>query len=361
MSVMTNLLITGGCGFIGGALVRRLLREPDVRVLNLDKVTYAANPDALSTVARDGRYEHARVDICDASAVAAALQRFQPEAVLHLAAESHVDRSIDSPQIFLETNVLGTFQMLQAARRHRDQLKGAARDDFRFVHISTDEVFGSLSMSDPPFVETTPYSPNSPYSASKAASDHLVRAWRHTYGLPILVVNCSNNYGPWQFPEKLIPLIITKLVDRQPLPVYGRGENIRDWLFVDDHAEALLTVLRRGLVGETYVVGGRAERQNIDVVRTLCALMDKRRPEHSPHERLISYVTDRPGHDLRYAIAPDHIETQLGWRPSVTFEQGIERTLDWYLANEPWWRGILASRYDGARLGAAAPKQGKKS
>lgn len=358
---MRRILVTGGCGFIGGALVRRLARESDVRVLNLDKLTYAANPAALSAVAGDGRYEHARVDICDAGAVAHAFDRFQPDAVFHLAAESHVDRSIDSPQVFLETNVLGTFQMLQAARRYRDQLKGEAPDNFRFVHISTDEVFGSLGMADAPFVETTPYSPNSPYSASKAASDHLARAWRHTFDLPVLVVNCSNNYGPWQFPEKLIPLIVTKLVDRQPLPVYGDGKNVRDWLFVDDHAQALLTVLQSGVVGETYVVGGRAERQNIEVVRTLCALMDKNRPDQAPHEQLVTYVPDRPGHDLRYAIAPDHIEAKLGWRPSVTFEQGIERTLDWYLTNQTWWRGILANRYDGARLGAAAPQRSKAS
>jgi len=271
--------------------------------------------------------------------------------VIHLAAESHVDRSIDGPGAFIETNVVGTFRVLEAARAHWLKLAGAEKDGFRFLHVSTDEVFGSLGPDDPAFSETTPYQPNSPYSASKAASDHLARAWVHTYGFPAIVTNCSNNYGPWQFPEKLIPLMIAKLAAGEPLPVYGRGENVRDWLFVEDHARAIRLALAKGRIGDTYCVGGRSERRNIDVVKTLCALMDEREPANAPHERLITYVKDRPGNDARYAIDASKIDAELGWAPSVTFEEGIAQTLDWYLANADWWRGILAGRYDGARLG----------
>lgn len=346
-----RILVTGGCGFIGSAVVRQILGETDAHVFNVDKLTYAAVPEAVASVAANARYQTAQVDIVDRDALGAVFAAFRPSAVIHLAAESHVDRSIDGPGAFIETNVVGTFRMLEAARAHWLKLAGAEKDGFRFLHVSTDEVFGSLGPDDPAFSETTPYQPNSPYSASKAASDHLVRAWVHTYGFPAIVTNCSNNYGPWQFPEKLIPLMIAKLAAGEPLPVYGRGENVRDWLFVEDHARAIRLALAKGRIGDTYCVGGRSERRNIDVVKTLCALMDEREPANAPHERLITYVKDRPGHDARYAIDASKIDAELGWAPSVTFEEGIAQTLDWYLANADWWRGILAGRYDGARLG----------
>lgn len=351
----TPVLVTGGAGFIGSAVIRHLMAHSAAPVVNLDRLTYSAMPEALGAAADDPRYSFERADICDRAAVDAILERHRPVAIMHLAAETHVDRSIDGPGAFVRTNIDGTFTLLEAVRSWLERAPDALRTRFRFHHISTDEVFGSLQPHDPAFTETTPYSPRSPYSASKAASDHLVRAWGETYGLPVVLSNCSNNYGPWQFPEKLLPVTIAKAVDAQPLPVYGRGENVRDWLHVEDHASALVAILTRGRLGESYNVGGRAERQNIDTVRAICRLLDARRPQNAPHERLISFVTDRPGHDLRYAIDTAKIERELGWQPAMDFETGLAQTVDWYLANEDWWRGILARRTGaGERLGLGA-------
>jgi dTDP-glucose 4,6-dehydratase len=345
-------LVTGGAGFIGSAVVRKLVGGGR-RVVNVDALTYAGNLDSLREVVEAETHVFERVDIVDAEEVRRVLREHRPGAIVHLAAESHVDRSIDGPAEFIRTNVQGTFVLLQEARRYWENLDGAARQAFRFLHVSTDEVFGSLGEAGA-FSETTPYSPNSPYSASKAASDHLVRAWHHTYGLPVLITNCSNNYGPYQFPEKLIPLIILNALEGRPLPVYGRGENVRDWLYVDDHADAILTVLARGRIGETYLIGGRSERRNIEVVRTICRLMDELAPGIGrPREELIEFVTDRPGHDLRYAIDPGKIERELGWVPSVDFEQGLRRTVQWYLDNRWWWERVRSGVYRGERLGLA--------
>lgn len=349
-----KVLVTGGAGFIGSAVIRHLIRDVGASVVNVDKLTYAATPEAIEDAVQSDRYTFEQVDICDAVAVARVLGEHQPDALMHLAAESHVDRSIDGPAAFIETNLVGTYVLLEAARKYWAGLPGERKDAFRFHHVSTDEVFGSLDFADAPFTEAHPYQPNSPYSASKAGSDHLVRAWGETYKLPVVTSNCSNNYGPWQFPEKLIPVTILNALDGRPLPVYGRGENVRDWLFVDDHARALVRVLMHGRPAETYNVGGGAERRNIDVVQTICALLDARRPAGAPHARLISYVSDRPGHDLRYAIDARKIGTELGWSPNETFESGLARTVDWYLSNEPWWRGIRTKIYDGRRLGQAA-------
>ena len=348
---MIRVLVTGGCGFIGSAVIRYGIREIGATILNLDKLTYAATPEALGDAADSGRYEFLRADICDAAAVARAFDACAPDAVMHLAAESHVDRSIDGPLTFIRTNLVGTSVLLEAARAYWSKLSPQRRRQFRFLHISTDEVFGSLDIGDPRFTEETPYRPRSPYSASKAGSDHLVRAWGETYGLPIVVTNCSNNYGPWQFPEKLIPLMILNALEGKPLPVYGKGANIRDWLFVEDHARALWQVLTRGREGETYNIGGDAERANIDVVRAVCALLDERFPDNPPHERLIQFVPDRPGHDMRYAIDCAKLSKALDWTPSVDFETGLAATVDWYLENESWWRRIRASEYEGGRLG----------
>jgi len=348
--VLRKVLITGGAGFIGSAVVRRLVRA-GYCVANIDKLTYAATPEAIEECLDSPNYCLIQADICNGDAVRQAFEDFEPDSVMHLAAESHVDRSIDGPGAFIQTNVLGTFTMLQAARRYYEGLNSVKRDGFRFHHVSTDEVFGSLSPTDPAFHEKTPYSPRSPYSASKAASDHLVHAWGETYGLPIVLSNCSNNYGPWQFPEKLIPVIIMKARDGQRLPVYGKGENVRDWLHVEDHASALCTILERGKLGESYNVGGNAERQNIDVVRAICAAMDERRPEGAPHEQLISFVTDRPGHDARYAIDARKIKRELDWEPSWRFEDGLSTTVDWYLKNESWWRDIVTKGTAGDRIG----------
>ncbi len=347
-----TLLVTGGAGFIGSAVVRMLVGRGDARVVNADKLTYAGNLDSLEPVAGAPTYVFERVDICDDDAVRRLFDEYEPRAVLHLAAESHVDRSIDAPGAFIETNVVGTYTLLREALRYWKALGGERRDAFRFLHISTDEVFGSLGATGH-FDEETAYRPNSPYSASKAGSDHLVRAWHHTYGLPTLTSNCSNNYGPYQFPEKLIPLTILNALEGKPLPVYGRGENVRDWLYVDDHAEALLTILARGKPGETYCVGGRNERQNIDVVRTICALIDELAPDAAigPRERLIQFVSDRPGHDLRYAIDASKIERELGWVPSETFETGLRKTVMWYLQNRGWWERVRSGSYRGERLG----------
>lgn len=346
--------MTGGAGFIGSAVVRRLIRDTSHQVLVVDKLTYAGNLDSLAPVAGSDRYGFEQADIADAGRMRAILSRFQPDVIMHLAAESHVDRSIDGPGAFVQTNVVGTFTLLQAALAYWRGLTGERRDAFRFHHISTDEVFGTLG-PDGFFHEEYPYQPNSPYSASKAASDHFVRAWHHTYGLPTLITNCSNNYGPYHYPEKLIPLVILNALEGKPLPVYGRGKNVRDWLYVEDHAEALIKVAEAGKVGENYNIGGWNERSNIDVVRAICALMDEMAPNGAigPREGLITYVTDRPGHDLRYAIDAGKIERELGWRPAETFETGLRKTVAWYLDNQAWWQRVRSGVYRGERLGVA--------
>jgi dTDP-glucose 4,6-dehydratase len=347
-----KLLVTGGAGFIGSAVVRRAVAD-GLSVVNVDKLTYAANLANVASVEGHPKYAFERADICDAAAMTSIFDRHRPDAVMHLAAESHVDRSIDGPLDFVRTNVLGTATLLEAARAHWTGLDAAARAAFRFHHVSTDEVYGTLGPQDR-FTETTPYDPNSPYSASKAGSDHLVRAWGETYGLPILVTNCSNNYGPFHFPEKLVPLTILNAAAGRPLPVYGKGENVRDWLYVEDHAVALLSVLGRGRPGETYNIGGDNEARNIDLVRSICAILDELRPGGAPHERLVRFVEDRPGHDFRYAIDAAKIQAELGWRPSVTLEEGLRRTVAWYLANESWWRPLQDRGAIGARLGLGA-------
>jgi dTDP-glucose 4,6-dehydratase len=350
-----KILLTGGCGFIGSAVLRRLIRCSDHVVVNVDKMTYAASEEALEAARAHPRHILVRADVADAAAMAEVFALHRPDAVMHLAAETHVDRSIDSPAPFLHSNVMGTFVLLEAARRHWSGLSGAARAGFRFHHVSTDEVFGALGAEDAPFTEATAYDPRSPYSASKAAADHLVRAWGHTYGLPVLVSNTTNNYGPWQFPEKLIPLVTLAALQGRSLPVYGDGSNRRDWLFVDDHAEALVRVLERGAPGATYAIGARQPRSNLDVVRTICAALDERLPDPAgPRERLIRFVADRPGHDFRYEIDPTRAEAALGWRAAHDFEAGLRRTIAWYLDHRPWWEGIRAAGYGGERLGAAA-------
>jgi dTDP-glucose 4,6-dehydratase len=347
-----KILVTGGAGFIGSAVVRHLIQDTGDSVVNVDKLTYAGNLDNCSMVSADPRYAFAQVDICDAAAVAKLFERHQPDAVMHLAAESHVDRSIDGPADFIQTNIVGTYVLLEASRKYCSGLSAERKAAFRFHHISTDEVYGSLG-DEGLFTEETPYDPSSPYSSSKAASDHLVRAWQRTFGLPCVVTNCSNNYGPFQFPEKLVPLMILNGLSGKPLPIYGKGDNIRDWLYVDDHARALVTVLKRGTVGETYNIGGFNEKTNVDVVHTICDLLDELVPHSSfaPHRSLISFVQDRPGHDHRYAIDASKIERELGWRPAETFESGIRKTVQWYLDNSAWVRRALAGRYTGERLG----------
>jgi dTDP-glucose 4,6-dehydratase len=342
-----KILVTGGAGFIGSAVVRLAVARGH-EIVNVDALTYAACLDNVAEVARRNTYAFEQADIRDRSAMDRILSHHQPDAIMHLAAESHVDRSIDGPGTFIETNVTGTYTLLEAARAYWTA-KGRP-DGFRFHHISTDEVFGSLGPTGK-FTEETPYDPRSPYSASKAASDHLVRAWGETYGLPVVLTNCSNNYGPYHFPEKLIPVVILNALQGKPIPVCGKGENVRDWLYVEDHADALLLVLEKGAVGRSYNIGGENEARNIDLVRTICRLLDKRRPGAAPHERLITFVTDRPGHDLRYAIDPSRIREELGWRPSVTLEEGLAKTVDWYLANEDWWRPLLDRQGVGDRLG----------
>jgi dTDP-glucose 4,6-dehydratase len=350
-----RILVTGGAGFIGSALICHLIGESGHEVLNLDKLTYAGTLSSLTAIDASPRYRFVQGDISDGPLVAQLLADFQPEVIAHLAAESHVDRSIDDPGVFVQTNVVGTFTMLQQALGYWESLDAMRKAAFRFHHISTDEVFGSLG-SEGFFTETTPYDPRSPYSASKAAADHLVRAWGHTYGLPVLVTNCSNNYGPYHFPEKLIPLIIIRALGGEPLPVYGDGSHVRDWLFVEDHARALRTVFETGVPGETYNVGGNSERTNLEVVKAICTTLDALTPrkDGKPYADQITFVTDRPGHDQRYAIDAAKIREDLGWEPQVTFEQGIARTVDWYLGNRDWWGDILAKRYDTGRLGLAA-------
>jgi dTDP-glucose 4,6-dehydratase len=347
-----NLLVTGGAGFIGSAVVRQIMAETDWNVLNVDCLTYAGNLASVAMYASDPRYQFAKLDITDFAALEKAVAEFQPDYVLHLAAESHVDRSIDSASPFIQTNIVGTHSMLEACTAYWRAMDEERKQGFRFHHVSTDEVFGSLGETGL-FSETTPYQPNSPYSASKAGSDHLVMAWYHTHGLPVVMTNCSNNYGPYQFPEKLIPLMILNAKSGKPLPVYGKGTNVRDWLHVDDHVRAMRTVLEHGKTGETYNVGGNAERRNIDVVNTICAVIDELLPEspHAPHASLITYVQDRPGHDLRYAIDASKIKNDLGWEPRESFESGIRSTVEWYLQNRDWWQPILDGSYQGERLG----------
>ena len=350
-----KLLLTGGCGFIGSAVVRHLVRHTGHVVINVDKMTYAASEDALEEAGGHHRHVLIRADITDAAAMRQVFATHQPDAVMHLAAESHVDRSIDGPADFIQTNIVGTFTLLEAARQYVAGLAPARRAAFRLHHVSTDEVFGALGPDDAPFTETTAYDPRSPYAASKAASDHLVRAWFHTYGLPTIVSNTANNYGPWQFPEKLIPLVTINALEGKPLPVYGDGSNRRDWIHVEDHAVALLRVLERGEPGATYAVGARQPRSNLDVVQGICGILDTLLPDPSgPRERLIRFVVDRPGHDFRYEIDPSRTEAALAWRARHDFAAGLARTVAWYVENRPWWEGVRAGRYAGQRLGTAA-------
>lgn len=347
-----KILVTGGAGFIGSNLVRMLIEETEHTVLNLDALTYAGNPHSLADIEADPRYSFSQTDICDANALEKVFSGFKPDWVMHLAAESHVDRSIDGPGAFIQTNVVGTLNLLQAARQYYEQLEGGTKEKFRFLHVSTDEVYGSLG-EEGLFSETTPYDPHSPYSASKAASDHLARAWADTYGLPVLVTNCSNNYGPYQFPEKLIPVVILKALRGEAIPVYGKGENIRDWLYVSDHADALYTVISKGKISETYNIGGNNERKNIELVRLLCELLDELRPREDgkKYAEQITFVTDRPGHDLRYAIDASKIKDELGWSPKQDHSSGFRKTVQWYLDNSAWTQQILDGSYKLERLG----------
>lgn len=341
---MNKILITGGAGFIGSAVVRQFIAETDATVINVDKLTYAGNLQSLVSVADSPRYRFEQVDICDAAEVARLFREYQPDAVMHLAAESHVDRSITGSAAFIQTNIIGTFTLLEAARAYWNTLAAERKSAFRFHHISTDEVYGSLG-AEGFFTEDTAYQPNSPYSASKASSDHLVRAWHHTYGLPVVTTNCSNNYGPYHFPEKLIPLVILNAVNGKPLPIYGKGDNIRDWLYVDDHARALRLVLEKGKVGEVYNIGGWNEKTNLEVVHAICAILDELHPQGAPHAKLITYVQDRPGHDQRYAIDAHKIARELGWKPVETFETGLRKTVEWYLSNAAWVQGVTSGEY----------------
>lgn len=355
-----KVLVTGGAGFIGSAVVRHILTTTDDEVINLDKLTYAGNLESLSGVAQSQRYHFERVDICDRVELDRVLSTHRPDAIMHLAAESHVDRSIDGPAVFLQTNVVGTYTLLEAARQYWQSLSGDRKTRFRFHHVSTDEVFGDLPHPDdadtpeqlmPRFTEESAYAPSSPYSATKASSDHLVRAWHRTYGLPVVITNCSNNYGPYHFPEKLIPLTILNAIEGKPLPIYGQGDQIRDWLYVEDHAKALCRVVRDGRLGETYAIGGSSERRNIEVVRTVCQTLQLLRPRADGYEGLMTFVADRPGHDRRYAIDATKIQTELGWFPEETFESGIRKTVQWYLENRGWCQRVQEGRYQRERLG----------
>lgn len=353
-----KIMVTGGAGFIGSAVVRHIINATPDTVINIDKLTYAGNLDSVATIAESDRYMFEKVDICDAAALSRLFETHQPDAVMHLAAESHVDRSIDGPAAFIETNIVGTYTLLEATRNYWKDLPQARKAAFRFHHISTDEVYGDLHGTDDLFTETTPYAPSSPYSASKASSDHLVRAWHRTYGLPVIVTNCSNNYGPYHFPEKLIPLIILNALSGKPLPVYGKGNQVRDWLYVEDHARALYKVVTQGVVAETYNIGGHNEKQNLEVVRSLCNLLEELVPNKpvgvAKYEDLITYVNDRPGHDLRYAIDASKVERELGWKPEETFDTGLRKTVQWYLNNKDWWQAVLDGSYQLQRLGQGA-------
>ena len=348
-----KILVTGGAGFIGSAVIRHIIQNTNNHVLNIDKLTYAGNLESLKEIDQYPNYEFKQIDICDTEQITAAIDAFQPNAIMHLAAESHVDRSIDGPAAFIQTNIVGTYTLLEAARKYWMGLDAEAQQNFRFHHISTDEVYGDLEGTTDLFTETTSYAPSSPYSAYKASSDHLVRAWYRTYGLPVIVTNCSNNYGPYHFPEKLIPLVILNALDAKPLPVYGNGQQIRDWLFVEDHARALYKVVTEGVVGETYNIGGHNEKQNIEVVKTICKILDELKPQANgqAYESLITFVKDRPGHDLRYAIDATKIQNELGWSPTETFETGISKTVQWYLNNLDWCHRVQDGSYQRERLG----------
>lgn len=362
-SFSVKILVTGGAGFIGSAVIRHIINNTQDSVINVDKLTYAGNLESLLTVENNERYTFEQVDICDRTELDRVFAEHQPDAVMHLAAESHVDRSIDGPAAFIETNIVGTYTILEATRAYWNQLDITHKTAFRFHHISTDEVYGDLEGTDDLFTETTSYEPSSPYSASKASSDHLVRAWLRTYGLPTIVTNCSNNYGPYHFPEKLIPLIILNALDGKALPVYGDGMQIRDWLYVEDHASALYTVVTKGEIGETYNIGGHNEKANIEVVKTICSLLEELVPNKpqgvTEYQNLITYVTDRPGHDVRYAIDASKIARELGWKPAETFESGIRKTVEWYLANQKWWSRVLDGSYSFERLGTSMNKSEK--
>ncbi|MDO3658228.1 dTDP-glucose 4,6-dehydratase [Acinetobacter genomosp. 15BJ] len=351
-----KILVTGGAGFIGSAVIRNIIKNTQDEVLNIDKLTYAGNLESLSEIDTDPRYHFQQVDICDGECLTEIFKNFQPDAVMHLAAESHVDRSIDGPAEFITTNIVGTYTLLEVARKYWLQLNEQKKASFKFHHISTDEVYGDLEGTMDLFTETTSYAPSSPYSASKASSDHLVRAWHRTYGLPTVVTNCSNNYGPYHFPEKLIPLVILNALDGKALPIYGKGDQIRDWLYVEDHAKALYKVVTEGKVGETYNIGGHNEKQNIEVVKTICKILDQLKPQNNlqPYETLITFVKDRPGHDLRYAIDAAKIAKDLGWEPEETFETGIRKTVEWYLNNLEWCRRVQDGSYQRERLGVSA-------
>lgn len=363
VAIVVKILISGGAGFIGSAVIRVLLSTTDHTVINLDKLTYAGNLDSLPGAAGNARYCHEQVDICDEVAVAAVFQRHQPTAVMHLAAESHVDRSIDGPDVFIHTNVVGTYNLLEQARRYHLLLTPEQKQDFRFHHISTDEVYGDLGGIDELFTEETSYAPSSPYSASKAGSDHLVRAWGRTFGLPVLITNCSNNYGPYHFPEKLIPHVILNALQGKPLPVYGDGSQIRDWLYVEDHARALIRVVTAGQVGETYNIGGHNEKKNLEVVHCICALLEELAPAKlegvASYKDLITFVDDRPGHDTRYAIDASKIQRELSWVPTETFETGLRKTVQWYLDNETWWARVMSGAYRLQRIGEVLPRNTK--
>jgi dTDP-glucose 4,6-dehydratase len=346
-----KFLVTGGAGFIGSAVIRHLINNTEHEVVNVDKLTYAGNLQSLAEVSDSPRYAFEQVDICDADEIARVYKKHQPDIVMHLAAESHVDRSIDGPGEFIQTNIFGTYTLLHEGRKYYNTLDEEKQKRFRFHHISTDEVYGDLEGTDDLFTETTPYAPSSPYSASKASSDHLVRAWQRTYGFPTLVTNCSNNYGPYHFPEKLIPLVILNALEGKPLPIYGKGDQIRDWLYVEDHARALVLVATKGEIGETYNIGGHNEKQNIEVVKTICNILDQKVPKETPYEELITFVKDRPGHDVRYAIDASKIQKELGWTPEETFETGLEKTVQWYLDNEAWWKAVQDGSYQRERLG----------
>lgn len=348
-----NILVTGGAGFIGSAVIRHIIKNTDNHLLNIDKLTYAGNLESLAEIEDSANYSFQQIDICDAQSVEKAFNDFQPDLIMHLAAESHVDRSIEGPAEFIYTNIVGTYTLLEVARKYWQGLDGANKSSFRFHHISTDEVYGDLEGTTDLFTEKTPYAPSSPYSASKASSDHLVRAWYRTYGLPVVITNCSNNYGPFHFPEKLVPLVILNALDGKELPIYGKGDQIRDWLYVEDHARALYKVVTEGAIGETYNIGGHNEKQNIDVVKTICQILDELKPQSNgqPYESLITFVKDRPGHDLRYAIDAAKIKNDLGWTPQETFDSGIRKTVDWYLNNLEWCQRVQDGSYQRERLG----------